>query len=57
MSRSAKEKKYDNKTAKYVVGKVPAEKPDSIATDPYQVYKEEDLKKITGRRENARPDS
>jgi hypothetical protein len=56
MSKSPKEKKYDNKTAEYVVGKASTKKPASIASEPEEVDENEDPKRIIGKKESANAD-
>ena len=49
MNRSAKEKKYDNTTAEYVIGKASTGKPVSIATDGDKIDVN-DAKRIIGKK-------
>jgi len=57
MNRSAKEKKYDNKTADYITGKASTKKTDSIAREPDEVDEKENPKIIIGKEENPNPDN
>lgn len=57
MNKSAKEIKYDNKTAEYRFVKSSTEKPASIATGHDQVNKNEDLIIMVDKIENTKRDS
>jgi hypothetical protein len=55
MNRSAKEKEYDNTTAKYVIGKASTKKPDSIASDTDKVDERENPKRMIGKITKRQP--
>jgi hypothetical protein len=57
MNRSAKEKKYDNKTADYVTGITPIEKPVSIAGSNEQDDEKENPKRIIGKEVTPNPEN
>jgi hypothetical protein len=57
MNRSAKEKKYDNKTADYVTGIIPIEKPVSIAGSNEQDDEKENPKRIIGKEVTPNPEN
>lgn len=53
MNKSAKEKKYDNETAIYVIGTVPGKKGSSITSDQSQADKNDISKRKAANNEKV----